>query len=159
MSRGSGEGIRNSRNPRGQGLGPGKNHPMKGLACVFPLVHDGLPTPHPKQESRFVLSSMMLTSSELDANAIHLSRKTRFFLPTATSSAGHRGLEDQCPEVKGGKHRGGGRVAAIGPQRWCQGSWKEGDGKGRKPVFIEHILCAKSLTHIILFNPHRNPVG
>lgn len=29
---------------------------------------------------------------------------------------------------------------------------------GRGPVLTEHVLGARNLTHIILFNPHRSPV-
>lgn len=130
----------------------------------FPRFIMRLPTPHPKQGSRFVLPPMLLTSPKANENGANLSGKpdssspNPHVHPTITSRAEY--MQPGRPVSRGGvgTEGGVGRSCSHRTIEVVSSLPEGGDGEVRKPMFTEHILCAKNLTHIILFNPHKNPV-
>lgn len=122
-----------------------------------------LPAPHSKLGNGFVLPSMLLPSSEPNENG-PIYQEGTFFLPQPLSPS-QSYLQGRAPQPGRPMSRGGtGRHRAVGRHhnprttevlsRLLEGR----DREARKPMFTEHILCAKDLTHIILFNPRRSPV-
>lgn len=134
----------------------------------FHRVPTGLPAPHARQGCRFVLPPMLLTSEPMRTQPTSQESQTPPS-PVPTPILPFPPEEDTeklgKPVPRGGVegHSGGGRSCSHGTaelvSRLLEGSrWRVRGVRGGKPMFPEHILCAKNLTHKILLNPHRNPV-
>ena len=68
--------------------------------------------------------------------------------PRVTSRAGQQSLGGDTTKGRSCSHRTvEGGIKAPGRKEM-----------GRGPVLTEHVLGARNVTHIILFNPHRSPV-